>query len=328
MSDDCNLVDSAPDLLPVYTAEHWSLVATMAELGGVARYADLAYLGQREVTDACRDGVIVRNGRGQYIDPGLGDHRRGALLLNGTLSHLSAAVQHGWSLKKMPDRPHVTVRPNRHIRASVCKSLRVYYRAMSDEEIIDGVTEPLRTVLDCARDLAFDEALTVADSALRVGAVGLDELRARSGSLNGRGSVRARAVLAAADGRAANPLESVLRALCLQIDGLLVEPQVAFENATHRAVADLADIGLGIVVEGEGFETHGSRVGFDKDCRRYTELVCAGKLVVRCTYTQVMYEPDWVRARLAEVLALARTRAPEAVGRSTAQSGGESPRRP
>lgn len=149
----------------------------------------------------------------------------------------------------------------------------------------------------------------MADSALRVGAVRHEELSATGDSLTGRGSVQARAVLAAADGRAANPLESVLRALCLQVDGLLVEPQVAFENPTHRAVVDLADIGLGIVIEGEGFETHGSRAGFDKDCRRYTELVCAGQLVVRCTYTDVMYEPDWVRARLAEVVRLARTRA-------------------
>lgn len=218
-------------------------------------------------------------------------------------------MQHGWSLKKMPDRPHITMRPNRHIGTSPGKALHVYYRALPPEEIVDGVTEPLRTVVDCARDLAFDEALTVADSALRVGAVGDEELRARGESLTGRGAVQARAVLAAADGRAANPLESVLRALCLQIDGLSVEPQVVFENATHRAVVDLADVRLGIVIEGEGFETHGSRAGFDKDCRRYTELVCAGKLVVRCTYTHVMHKPDWVRARLAEVVGLARTRA-------------------
>lgn len=229
--------------------------------------------------------------------------------LNGVLSHLSAAVQHGWSLKKMPDRPHVTVRPNSHARSSASKRLQVYYRTLPVEEIVDGVTEPLRTVVDCARDLAFDEALTVADSALRVGAVGHDELRAMGDCLTGRGAVQARAVLAAADGRAANPLESVLRALCLQVDGLLVQPQVAFENATHRAVVDLADRDLGVVIEGEGFEAHGSRAGFDKDCRRYTELVCAGQLVLRCTWTQVMYEPDWVRVRLAEVVRLARARA-------------------
>lgn len=308
MADDPDPVDSRADLLPAYPSEHLLLIARMAELGGVARYADLASLGQREVTAACRDGVIVRNGWGQYIDPGLEGHRRGALLLGGVLSHLSAAAQHGWPLKKMPVRPHVTVRPNRHASASLCKSLRVYYRSLPPEAIVDGVTEPLRTVVDCARDLAFDEALTVADSALRVGAVGPAELRAMGDSLTGRGAVQARAVLAAADGRAANPLESVLRALCLQVDGLLVEPQVPFENATHRAMVDLADIGLGIVVEGEGFETHGSRAGFDKDCRRYTELVCAGQLVVRCTYTQVMYEPDWVRARLTEAVGLARAR--------------------
>jgi hypothetical protein len=43
--------------------------------------------------------------------------------------------------------------------------------------VADGVTDPVRTVIDCARDLPFDEALAVADSALRSGKVGPDALR-------------------------------------------------------------------------------------------------------------------------------------------------------
>lgn len=134
------------------------------------------------------------------------------------------------------------------------------------------MTEPLRTVLACARDLPFDEALTVADSA------------------------------------SANPLESVLRAICLDVPGLQVEPQVEVE-LSHRAIVDLADQPLGIVIEAEGFETHGTRDGFDKDCRRYTEMVCAGHIVLRFTYTQVMRDPDWVRARVIEAITLSRARA-------------------
>jgi hypothetical protein len=40
-----------------------------------------------------------------------------------------------------------------------------------DDEIVAGVTGPLRTVVDCARVLPFDSALAVADSALRSGNV-------------------------------------------------------------------------------------------------------------------------------------------------------------
>ena len=63
--------------------------------------------------------------------------------------------------------------------------------------------------------LAFDEALAVADSALRSGAVTAEELRSASARLRGTGSRAARLVAQYADHRAANPFESVLRALAL-----------------------------------------------------------------------------------------------------------------
>ncbi|NYJ75245.1 hypothetical protein [Allobranchiibius huperziae] len=308
MADDPSAGQNRADHLPVYTDDHLRVVARLAELGGAARYADLAaVVSQRAIAAACRDGVLVHLGRDRYVDPGVSDHLKAAIGLGGVLSHLSAAAQHGWSLKSMPARPHVTVRPNRHLPRGRLTAARVFYRTIGEEQVIDSVTEPVRTVLDCARDLPFDEALTVADSALRSGSVSRADLREARTAVRGRRSRTARSVLGAADARSANPLESVLRAICLEVPGLQVEPQVEFD-LSHRAMVDLADRHLGIVIEAEGFETHGTRNGFDKDCRRYTEMVCAGQIVLRFTYTQVMRDPDWVRARVSEAISISRAR--------------------
>lgn len=157
MADDPDPLDSRPDLLPAHPYEHRRLIATMAELRGVARYSDLAGRGQREVSAGCGDRVIVRNGRGSP-STWAGTPSAWRPVVGRRAQSSQRGPQHGWPLKKMPYRLHVTARPNRHARACVCKPLRVYHRMLPQEEIVGGVTEPLRTVVDCARDLALDEA--------------------------------------------------------------------------------------------------------------------------------------------------------------------------
>jgi len=97
-------------------------------------------------------------------------------------------------------------------------------------------------------------------------------------------------VVHAADGRAANPFESVLRAIVLDVPGL----------------ADLVDASLGLVIEAESGEFLGDRGTFDRDVRRYTSMVPAGWRVVRFVWADVMHDPDHVRAVLTDVVALAR----------------------
>ena len=71
-------------------------------------------------------------------------------------------------------------------------------------DVRDGVTTPLRTVVDCARALPCDEALAVADSALRCRSVGPAALQRAATSARGTGSSDVRRVARWADGRAAN----------------------------------------------------------------------------------------------------------------------------
>lgn len=285
------------------------VVDAMRELGGVARSDELVQgVGWHAVLVAVEHDVVVRVRRGVYALPEVDEQLQAAHASCGRLSHLSAAAHWGWSLKSVPSRADVIVPRKRKVRNRPPR-VRLWYRDVPATELVEGVTEPVRTVLDCARDLPFDEALCVADSALRSGKVTQREIIDAADLQRGPRSARARAVVRGASIDAANPLESTLRAICAGVPGLLVTPQVVIEETEGTAQVDLADSGLRLAIEAEGFETHGTRAGFDKDCRRYTVLVCAGWLVLRFTWTQVMFESEWVAARLAEAAALQHLRA-------------------
>lgn len=111
-------------------------------------------------------------------------------------------------------------------------------------------------MLDCARDLPFDVALCVADSALRTGDLTEEQLHQAAAAARGPQADRVRRVAAYASGKAANPFESVLRALAL-VAGLPVIAQYEVECAGLVLHPDLANPLLGIVLEADSYEFHG-----------------------------------------------------------------------
>jgi very-short-patch-repair endonuclease len=112
-----------------------------------------------------------------------------------------------------------------------------------------------------------------------------------------------------ADARAANPFESVTRAICLQVPGLDVTPQLVLSTDHYWACPDLVDRERRLVVECESYEWHGNRKGFLKDIRRYTLLSADGWTVLRFTWDDVMLRPDWVREVLVRAVGDTRTEA-------------------
>lgn len=154
--------------------------------------------------------------------------------------------------------------------------------------------------MDCLRACSFPAALAVADSALRSGR-SPGWLRAVARDARGPGAVQARNVAEAASALAANPFESGLRAAAMQVSGLTVRPQVPLYSAgTYLGRPDLVDTDLQIVAEADSFEWHGTRSALVRDARRYNAMVVAGFMVLRFTWEDVMFEPDSVRATLAE----------------------------
>jgi very-short-patch-repair endonuclease len=273
----------------------------LAELGGVARYAALAtVVGRDEVEAAVGCGAVVRDGRGIYALPDVDAGLRVALRLGGVLSLTSAAMRHGWAVKTVPDRPHVTVGRGRKL-GSRARLAHVHWADLDEADVAEGATVPSLTLAQCLRALPGDEALVVADSALRED--GCHQLLARiADEARGPGSRQVRDVAARASALAANPFESVSRSLCDEVPGLRVEPQV---GVGHGARPDLVDRRLRIVVECDSFEWHGSRSALAADARRYNRMVVDGWIVLRLTYEDVMFRPDEVRQVLAEAVALA-----------------------
>lgn len=270
--------------------------------GGIATTKELLIVFDRgTIRQALSAGCIVRIARGHYGLPGGSEALAAARRVGGVVSHLSAAQHWGWKVKLPPEHPVVTVPRNRKLTTRQRAGIDVRWFNLHPDDTYDGVTSKLRTVGDCARHLAFDAALAVADSAVRAGDVTPAQIRmeARAGPRTGR--PKALRVAEAVDGRAANPFESVLRAICLEIPGLLVEPQV-WVGGVGRV--DLLDKSLNLIVEADSWEFHGGRSAFVRDVRRYTCFVQLGFAVVRFTWEEVMFEQDYVRAVLADMVRL------------------------
>ena len=276
------------------------VVQALTRLGGVSDHATLVRLvPRRAVAAACAAGDVIRVSRNLYALPAANEARLAAARLSGVVSHLSAALAHGWKVKRPPVLPMVTVRRNRSPGA--VDGVDVRFGDWRPDELDGVVTGPVRTVVDCARGLPFDEALAVADAALRSGQVTREQLEEAAGTSPRTGRPAALRVARCASGLAANPFESVLRATALGVPGLSVVPQGAVGTVGH---ADLTDARLRIAVEAESFEFHALPEAFRYDIRRYTAMTRLGWLVVRFVWEDAMHRPAYVHDTLADVVAL------------------------
>jgi very-short-patch-repair endonuclease len=251
----------------------------------------------KRVRGALARGEILRVGHNRYGLPGQPHAIRVAAALGGVLSHTSAAARHGWEVPLPLERPHVAVPRGRKVRSQVDARLH-RLRVISST---DGIaTDPEQTVLDCARDLPFPVALSVADSALRHG-VDPQRLSDAAASLRGASAARVRRIVAQADPGAANPFESSLRALALEA-GLAVETQHPIPVRDHVVHPDLVDLGRRLVLEADSFSHHADPSAFAQDCYRYNDLVVRGWRVLRFPWVSVVPEPWLARRTLRELV--------------------------
>jgi very-short-patch-repair endonuclease len=183
-------------------------------------------------------------------------------------------------------------------------SVRLHYAELRPEEVEDGVTTIETTLAQCMRRLPFDEALAIADSALRSG-VPRSLLMRIADAARGPGSAQMRRVARSASVDAANPFVSVLRAIADDVPGLSVQPQVVIREPGIVARPDLVDERLHIVIEADSYEWHGGRSQLSADARRYNLLVVNGWWVLRFAYEHVMLQPKYVHDVLVAMVALA-----------------------
>lgn len=265
----------------------------LAAAGGMLPTAELvALVGRHRLRHAVRRGEVVRLRRGRYGSPTTGHPLAMALGSGGCLSHVTAAVEHGWGVLRRWDATCVTLQRGRHPRDA--PGVRWSYAELDDAELATGVTGHVRTVLDCARTLPLAQALAVADSALRAGDVSRRDLLDAAAACRSPGVGRARLVVRQADGRAANPFESGLRAVVLGtgISGFV--PQLVVAEDGVFACVDLGDPDRRVAFEADGYAVHGDRRAFAKDLARHDELQSAGWVTRRFAFEHVLRRPGWV----------------------------------
>lgn len=283
------------------------LISQVALLGGVCDRATLVGLRSvREVDEALRTGVLVRDARGRYALPITRPALRTANRVAGVLSHRSAAQYWGWAQKSPPSLPEVTFARTRRVDPALRKVLVPHWCELAPDDVQGSVTSQVRTLIDCMRNLPWDEAVAIVNSAIRADDFTQDEVQQMAEQTKGRGRRRICEVAAAVTGQCANPFEAVLYAQALLIPGLNVVPQlpVAVKGTTRTLHPDLGDPLLGLVIEAESFEWHGESVRLTADCRRYNTLALLGWQVIRFSWWQVMFDPAYVQRVLVEAVAL------------------------
>jgi very-short-patch-repair endonuclease len=282
------------------------VVSAVERMGGMATRADLIRATSRaDVDRALVHKDVVRVGRGRYTLPLVDAAASLAFRVNSHLSLTSAALHHGWEVKSVPAKPHVIFPRHRNVPKAWRAEVMLHRGDLGPDDVSGMATSRELTLLQCLRMLPDDEALTIADSALRHG----EEVTLRRvvAQVRGAGSAKVRRIGLQADARAANPFESVTRAICLQVPGLEVTPQLVLSTDHYWACPDLVDRRRKLVVECESYEWHGNRKGFLKDIRRYTLLSADGWTVLRFTWDDVMFRADWVREVLLRAVGDTRT---------------------
>lgn len=306
-------------------------LAELARLGGACEAAALVIASSRATVRAClAAGELVSLGGGWMACPEsvrllstppkapawhlapeawpdswrqlLRARRAVAASRRAALAHRCAALDRGWGVWHEPPATELAVPQGRKRREArrAHGQVIVVRRSLSARELADGVTGPLRTVLDCAAALPFSDALAIADSALRSGDVGpLELLEAGEGRRTGGGVAR---VAREASVLPANPFESALRALLLDVQGASFAPQVEICTAAGAARVDLADVDLRIAVEADSYLFHGSREGFTRDLRRYNELSALGWTVIRVGFDDASKRPEAVKAQVQQAV--------------------------
>jgi very-short-patch-repair endonuclease len=222
------------------------------------------------------------------------------------LSYESAAVLWGM-LKRLPDPPHVTVRGDRrrpNVSIHRCPTLEC-----RDIRTQRGIrcTSPARTVLDIARRLNDKQLTAAIDNGRLAGFLrpsALLEIIDRFP--NHRGASRLKT---AVHGLAKAPTKSEFERAFLRFVkryGLPI-PRVNHWIAGHEA--DIVFEHERVVVELDGYETHGTRASFERDRERDAAALAAGYVTIRITWERFTFTPQREAERLLRILERRRQRA-------------------
>jgi hypothetical protein len=251
--------------------------------------------------------VLAVGGAAQYGTPALGRHPLIAVACRRTAARV-------WQFPLIDDADPAT-RSSQHLLDDVAvartlprqhsagRTLLPWCCPLPREDVlrlVSGlwVTTPARTLLDCAAVLTHEALVCALDDSLHRSVVTREELNAAVGASRGRrGAVRLAAAVAAADGRAESPAETLARLLLLpRLPDL--EPQVELFDRAARLVAcfDLGDRAVRLAVEADGTRNHAGTQMVAKDRRRDRVAEAYGWTTERATWFELRrQQPAFVR---------------------------------
>ncbi len=266
-------------------------VAVVSRAGGAARAVDLRRAGcsRRRLASAVAAGDLLRIGGGALALPGADQAVVSAVHHRASLACVSALDHRGFELLEVPGRVHLTGnrgRPDRRVtwHRGVPAGLTVRV-AMAAAQLL------------CCRPAV--EGLVAVDGLLRAGHATVAEIAAELPPNSGG---HARWVLTHASPLAGSVMESLLRCTLLLagVRGVILQAPI---DGVGR-VDFLIDGWL--VVETDGWGTHGDRGSFERDRERDVAAAVQGHQTLRFTWSAVRDRPALVVACVQEVLARGR----------------------
>jgi very-short-patch-repair endonuclease len=223
----------------------------------------------------------------------------------GLISHRTAALL--WRLTERTDPAiDVTVigasaRPRGGLRLHRARSL--------DDRDVTGLhhlrlTTPARTVIDLAMDAStreLEHALAEARALRLITDGGLQSSLDRAPA-NHRGAARLKALLRTQTGRALTRSQRERLMLSLIAQAQLPRPLVNVKQQGFEV--DLYWPRHRLVVEFDGYTTHGTRPAFERDRKRDQILAVSGIATMRVTDLQLRTEPVAVLTRISQAMAI------------------------
>ncbi len=277
-------------------------VEVIVRAGGAARAADLRRAGcsRRQIARAAAEVPLVQLGRGALAVPGTDRSVLAAVRCRASLACVSALHHRDVELLTAPDRPHLTGNrgsPDRRVR---------WHRGRGAGLALD-LPQAAAQLLGCGSPAA---GLVAVDHLLRTERASLADIRDQ---LPAHGGGHAQWVLHHAAPLAGSVLESLLRCVLLRGGVGELELQVPVPGVGR---VDLLVAGW-LVIETDGWATHGDRSSFELDRQRDAVSAEQGLQTLRFTWSAVYDRPARVLACVRAVLAAGRSGLPPSTSATT-----------
>lgn len=259
------------------------------------RRADLRITGAtgRQITDAVRDGRLLRLRRDRYLPAGAHPTICAAARWGGRLDCVSVLQLFGVFVREAGGL-HVQLAPDASRVPRPDGAARVIRHWRTSQAAADAALTPLdEALLAAVRCQRPRDAIATLDSAWHVGVV--DE--AQLNDLFARLPRRYRSLRRLLDRRAESGTESLVR-LMLRAIGCRIELQVSIDGVGR---VDLVVDGW-LLIECDSEAHHGSWQDHKRDRRRDAAAVALGYTPLRLLAEDILYRPEWVASLLRRTI--------------------------